>query len=60
MQNGFTISINSTCKTSEYGQLPSDNSGLFAFAASLPGTENVTAVIGGLANACKFDGLYLS
>ena len=60
MNDGFTVTIDSSCKASTYSQLPADNNGLFAYASNLPATENVTAVIDGLANVCKFDGLNLS
>ena len=60
VQNGFTIKINDACKASSYSQLPADNNGLFAHASTMPATEDITTVIDGLANACKFDSLELS
>ena len=57
MKNGFNIEIDPVCKNSKYAQLPTDNKGLFVYASSLSATENITAVIDGLADSCKFDGL---
>ena len=57
VQDGFKIAIDLECKNSKYAQLPNDNEGLFVYASSLPATENITAVIKSLPEACKFSGL---
>lgn len=58
VHNGFSIAIDHVCKNSKYVELPADNEGLFAYASSLPATDNITAVIKSVPDACKFNGLY--
>ena len=56
MEDGFTISVNTTCKTAQYNFLPSDYSGLFIYATDLESNPNaISNPIADLDAACNFD-----
>jgi len=51
--DGFTVSIDRTCKISEYNYLPTDNAGIFMFASeTLPNDAETFATN----SSCNFDG----
>lgn len=54
VNNGFIISLNDACKTSQYPQLPQNNDGLFITSKNLELDENLNFDTTSIEDKCKF------
>ena len=50
---GFKVTIDDSCKQTQYSQLPADNNGIFVYASNL--AENVNPDLNMIPDACVFD-----